>query len=146
MAAFNHRRLLLLLLLRRRRARRTRRRISWVRERSTLKGRKGGSTTHSFTKCDCQIRRAFISIFEWHLLDLMTYLLSLVGPAITHQHTNFRTPTSPGERLAVTLRFLATGDSMQTVAFSYRLGHSTVCAMIKDTCDALWNALAPEYL
>ena len=76
----------------------------------------------------------------------MTYLLSLVGPAITRQHTNFRTPISPGERLAVTLRFLATGDSMQTIALSYRLGHSTVCAMINNTCDALWNALAPEYL
>ena len=35
-------------------------------------------------------------------------LLSLVGPAITRQHTNFKTPISPGERLVVTLRFLAT--------------------------------------
>ena len=35
-------------------------------------------------------------------------LLSLLGPAITRQHTNFKTPISPGERLVVTLRFLAT--------------------------------------
>ena len=35
---------------------------------------------------------------------------------------------------------------MQTTAFGYQLGHSTVCTIIGDTCDALWSALAPEYL
>ena len=35
---------------------------------------------------------------------------------------------------------------MQTIAFSYRLGHSRVCTIIGETCDALWSALAPEYL
>ena len=30
--------------------------------------------------------------------------------------------------------------------FSYTLGHSTVCTIIEDTCDALCKALAPEYL
>ena len=28
----------------------------------------------------------------------------------------------------------------------YRLGHSTVCVLIEDMCDAIWNALASEYL
>ena len=74
------------------------------------------------------------------------HLLSLIGPQITRQHTNFRSPISGAERLAVTLRFLTTGDSMQTIAFSYRMGHSTVCTIIPETCDAIWNALAPEYL
>ena len=35
---------------------------------------------------------------------------------------------------------------MQTIAFSYRLGHSTVCKIIGDTCEAIWNALAVDYL
>ena len=35
---------------------------------------------------------------------------------------------------------------MQTIAISNRLGHSTVCNIIEDTCDALWCVLAPEYL
>ena len=73
-------------------------------------------------------------------------LLSLVGPSITRLRTNFRNPVSPGERLAVTLRFLATGDSMQTIAFSYRLGHSTVCNIIDDTCEAIWNVLCDKNL
>ena len=43
-------------------------------------------------------------------------------------------------------RYLATGDSMQTIAFSYQVGHSTVCGIIKETCIAIWNALKPVYL
>ena len=48
--------------------------------------------------------------------------------------------------MSVTLRYLATGDSHQTIAFNYRLGHSTVNNIIPETCQALWAALAPVYI
>ena len=35
---------------------------------------------------------------------------------------------------------------MQTVSFSYRVGHSTVCKIISETCAAIWTALQPIYL
>ena len=73
-------------------------------------------------------------------------LLSIVGPAITRKTTQMRAPVSPGERLAVTSRYLTTGDSMQTISFSYHLGHSTVCNIVKDTCREMWNALPGTYL
>ena len=47
-----------------------------------------------------------------------------------------RSPISPGERPAVTLRYSVSGDSMQTTSFSYRLGHSTVCYIIENTWEA----------
>ena len=43
-------------------------------------------------------------------------------------------------------RYLATGDSMRTISFSYRVGHSTVCEIIGNTCDAIWKALMLVYL
>ena len=64
-------------------------------------------------------------------------LLCIVGPLISRQTTLMRSPVSAGERLAVTTRYLVTGDSMQTISFSYRLGHSTVCGIIDSTCAAL---------
>ena len=44
-------------------------------------------------------------------MDAATFdeLLQMVGPLITYQDTNMRQSISPGERLALTLRFLATG-------------------------------------
>ena len=73
-------------------------------------------------------------------------LLSRVGPIISKKVTRLREPISAGERLAATLRFLVTGDSMQTISFSFRLGHSTVSYIIESTCDALWEVLSPEFV
>ncbi|PIK49296.1 hypothetical protein BSL78_13811 [Apostichopus japonicus] len=67
-------------------------------------------------------------------------LLQEVGPRLVHFGTH-RYPISPSQRLAVTLRLLATGDSHQTVAISFRLGKSTVNSIFKETAAAIWNSL-----
>ena len=41
------------------------------------------------------------------------HLLSLVGPHLQQTTTKMRKPISPAERLVLTLRFLASGDSQQ---------------------------------
>lgn len=41
-------------------------------------------------------------------------------------------------------RYLATGDTMRSIAFAFRIGHSTVSAIITDTCKCLWNVLQTE--
>ena len=43
-------------------------------------------------------------------------------------------------------RFLATGDSFKTISFSYRLGKSTVAAIVHDTCRAIVNTLLSEVM
>lgn len=41
-------------------------------------------------------------------------------------------------------RYLATGDSLKTISFSYRLGHSTVYQIVKDTCKVITENLLQE--
>jgi hypothetical protein len=41
---------------------------------------------------------------------------------------------------------LATGDSLKTISFSYRLGHSTVYTIVIDTCKAIINKLMTEVM
>jgi hypothetical protein len=67
-------------------------------------------------------------------------LLQRVSPLITHKRTH-RFPVSPAERLSLTLRILASGNSQQSVAESYRLGKSTVSGILFETCKALWTVL-----
>ena len=131
MAAYNKRKVLLLILLRRRLARRAKR--CWIKKinRSRLLKGEYHSLIQEMRLSD---HESFYKYFRM-TPQRFDHLLSLVGPLISHQETKFRAPVSANERLAVTLRYLATGDSMQTIAFSYRLGHSTVCNIIDHTCD-----------
>ena len=71
------------------------------------------------------------------------HLLSLVGPSLRRQDTHLRKSVPPGERLAITLRRLATGDSPQSVAFAYRRGLSTVRDIVYETSEILWKVLVP---
>ena len=73
-------------------------------------------------------------------------LLQLVEPAITKESTNFREPISPGERLSLTLYFLATGCSRQTLSFNYRISKASVSIILRETCDSLYIALSHIYL
>ncbi|XP_073430082.1 NAD-dependent protein deacetylase sirtuin-3, mitochondrial isoform X1 [Dendrobates tinctorius] len=43
-------------------------------------------------------------------------------------------------------RFLATGESLSSLHFQYRLGISTLSGIVADTCRALWDVLCPEFL
>ena len=74
------------------------------------------------------------------------YLLSLVSPLISKHTTKLREPISAAERLALTLRFLASGNSQQSMLFSYRVGRQTVSSVIKETCHAIWQVLNEKYL
>ena len=65
-------------------------------------------------------------------------LLCLVGPYLVKNSTT-REPISPAERLAVTLRFLATGDSQKSISFSFRLGHATVKKIVEETSEHCGN-------
>lgn len=70
-------------------------------------------------------------------------LLKIMRPFLTK--TNHRA-LIPEQRLAVTLRYLATGDQVLSIALAYRIGESTARNIIKETCDLLVKVLAPIYL
>ena len=90
-----------------RRRRKRRNRTVWVRD--WIKSRPAQGTYHQLLKelliSDRSSYRNFIR------MDAATFnlLLSKVGPLITYQDTFMRKAIPPGERLALTLRFLATG-------------------------------------
>lgn len=76
----------------------------------------------------------------------MDGLLQLVAPLIQKAITYCRKPIEPAQRLCITLRYLAAGDSMRSMSYNYRVGYSTVSKIIKETCRALWDALKMQYM
>lgn len=47
---------------------------------------------------------------------------------------------------SIFFRFLATGDSFASLSLRFRMGKSTVAAIVKDTCSKIWEVLHEEYI
>ncbi|KAL3189805.1 hypothetical protein MRX96_020831 [Rhipicephalus microplus] len=73
-------------------------------------------------------------------------LLSLVERLIEKRVTPFRLPISAHERLAMTLRFLANGDTFQSLTFNILTGRSTAGEIVRETTAVLWHVLQPLYM
>lgn len=133
---------ILLYLRRRRRRRRFCRRV-WVHD--ILRGREQKGEFHRLVQ---ELRLDAERFQRYFRLDREQFdsLLSKIGPLISVQQTNYRRPIPPAERLAICLRFLATGDSYRTIAYSYRVGVSTVQGVVNQVTRAIWDALVEEFL
>ncbi|XP_062576941.1 uncharacterized protein LOC134238850 [Saccostrea cucullata] len=74
------------------------------------------------------------------------YLLELTKNDISKTENPMRSTISAEERLAVTLRYLATGESFRSLGYSFRIAHNTLSSIIPDVCTALFNALKHVHL
>ncbi|KAH7693985.1 nuclease HARBI1-like protein [Aphelenchoides avenae] len=77
-------------------------------------------------------------------LNAFEKLLEVLKPSLVRN--SVREPVCPEQRLVVALRYLATGNSFTSIAFSFFLGESTVRAIVHETCEAIRDVLAPMYL
>ena len=71
-------------------------------------------------------------------------LLRHVEPHISKENMPFRESVPASTRLAVTLRHLASGESQQSLSWSFRLGRTTVSKILRETCEA--KVPSPIYL
>ena len=74
------------------------------------------------------------------------YILEKVRPIITKKTTNFRKPVSAEEQLAITLRYLATGESFNSLMFQYRVSSNTIHGIIPRVCFAILETLMDEWM
>lgn len=78
------------------------------------------------------------------------YLVEKVSPLIAKNEQPrplnlVRASIKPDERLAVTLRFLATGESFHSLEYSFRISRQAISSIVQETCKALYKTLATEY-
>lgn len=72
--------------------------------------------------------------------ELFEELLTLIGPRIEKQEL-CRIPISSRTRLQLTLRWLASGDSLASHSYAFRIGSNTTSKIVRETCTALWEVL-----
>lgn len=72
------------------------------------------------------------------------YLLNKIGPAITKTDTNMRKSIPIQEKLAVTLRYLASGDSFISLSYMFKFSPQSVSRCVQEVCSALIQELKNE--
>ncbi|KAG0714513.1 Protein ANTAGONIST OF LIKE HETEROCHROMATIN PROTEIN 1 [Chionoecetes opilio] len=85
---------------------------------------------------------------NWMRLDRRQFheVLELIRPTISRQDTNMRAAVSAEERLAITLRHLATGESQQSLSYQFRVSQPLISMIIPSVCTAIYEALQPDYM
>ena len=144
----------LIVLVMAKKRRRKRERKIWVRE--WIKNRPSHGAYHHLLK-ELQLGDQ-VSYKHFLRMDVGSFesLLSNVRPMITYKDTHFRKAIPPGERLALTLRFLATGkflavtlkpalmqffnligESYSSLQYLYRIPSQTIGKIVIETCKAI---------
>ncbi|XP_070385612.1 uncharacterized protein [Dermacentor albipictus] len=132
------------LLLRRRRAQKARRRRFWVHPCWRYRDVEGQANA-LLPRLRARDEGFFRDVFRMPPSSFDT-LFHLVRPVIERQDTPFRRSISTHDRLAMTVRFLANGDTMRSLSFNFLTGRSTAGMIVRETCAALWEILQPIYV
>jgi len=77
---------------------------------------------------------------------LFNILLDKVSPFIQRQDTIMRKCIPPVQRLSLTLRYLATGESYRSLAFTTRVPACTISRIIPETVRVIYEVLKDDFL
>lgn len=131
------------ILLKRRKSKRNKKRLwarNWIRNRET--------------ENICQnliqdLRNDESNGFEEHFRmspESFDFLLEKVRPLITKKDTRMRKAISAETRLAITLRYLASGDSYRSLMLLFRVGSNTISGIVPETCKSIYSTLCKDFL
>jgi len=73
-------------------------------------------------------------------------LVERVGPRIWRQDTTYRKALTPGLKMAITLRYLASGDSYMSLMYNFRVPINTISIFVPEVCEAIQNEYAKDVI
>ena len=77
--------------------------------------------------------------------DQFKEILNAIEPDICKQSTKMGgEPIVPAERLALMLRFLATGESSQSLYFQFRISRPAISYVVTEGCESISKKLGPS--
>ncbi|KAL4718671.1 hypothetical protein ACJJTC_008640, partial [Scirpophaga incertulas] len=74
-------------------------------------------------------------------LEQFHVLLELVTPLIEKKNTNMREAIPTFQRLSITLRYLATGNTLEDLKFHSAISPQSLTLIIMETCEAIVHGL-----
>ncbi|GFY77097.1 DDE Tnp4 domain-containing protein [Trichonephila inaurata madagascariensis] len=79
-------------------------------------------------------------------MDVSTFeeLVALVSPSIERNNTSMREAILAAERIVLTLRYLATGETQSSLSYQFRKAQNTISGIIPAVCSAIYHHLGSE--
>ena len=115
----------------------------WVKRREQC-----GYFNNSVTELKVEDRLGFSEMSRMDVGDF-EFILGKISHLISpRQMSNFggHLPIMPDERLSLTLRYIATWESFQSLSFQFRISLNAVSYIIKGCCNALVDELVPVFV
>jgi hypothetical protein len=78
--------------------------------------------------------------------EMFDVLVRRVSPRIEKNNTFMRKALEPGLKIAITMRYLATGDSYKSLQYGFRVAHNTISIIVPETCQAILDELEDEVM
>ena len=93
-------------------------------------------------------RLGFREMFRMDVGDFEFILVKISHLISPRQMSNFdgHLPIMPDERVALTLRYIKTGESFHSLSFQFRIFFNAVSYIIKGCCNALVHELVPVFV
>ena len=64
-------------------------------------------------------------------------LVQRVSPRITKTDAHMRKALSLGLKIAITVRYLASGEKYPSLMYSFRVARNTICLLVPKVCEAI---------
>jgi hypothetical protein len=78
--------------------------------------------------------------------ELFEELLQQVGPRLMKKDMFMIKALEPGPRLAIALRYMATGDSYKSLSYSFRVALNTISSIVAETCEVIIEEYMEEVM
>ena len=78
--------------------------------------------------------------------EIYQEILTRIEHRINPKKSMYRKPLTAGIKLAITLRYLALGDSYHSLMYGFRVAHNTISKVIRQVCDAIVAEFAEEVI
>ncbi len=67
-------------------------------------------------------------------------MVERLTPLISKQDMNYHKALDPGLKVAITLHYMATGDSSKSFQYGFRVAYNTICLLIAEVSAAIVDA------
>ncbi len=78
--------------------------------------------------------------------DMFFELVDRLSPRIEKQDTWYWKVLQPGLKVAITLQYLATGDSYHSLMYNFRVANNTISSIVRDICQTIIDKYAREVI